>query len=196
MSNHKSDQTPEQYLLNTLNRRELFMGVGAIGMGAGALTMMGSQQAMAGGHNTPRVELSKREQKKLEKANHKLAKNFCKDYSTLDASVLDQYVADDIVYQITQGMPEIVGREAFFKHNDNMLKGLESTEWINKRQHTIGQIVINDRIDEFYPFPGSKVPRMRFRVAGYFLIEDNKIKVWRDFSYPGSKQLIEPAPKA
>ena len=64
------------------------------------------------------------------------------------------------------------------------------------RQFAIGQIVINDRVDEFYPYPGSKVPRMRFRVTGYFLIEDNKIKVWRDFGYPGAKQLVEPAPKA
>ena len=39
-------------------------------------------------------------------------------------------------------------------------------------------------------------PLMRFQVTGYFLIEDGKIRIWRDFSYPGSKQLIEPAPKA
>ena len=53
-----------------------------------------------------------------------------------------------------------------------------------------------DRIDEFYPYPGSKVPRMRFRVSGFFLIQDNKIKVWRDWGYPGAKQLVKPAPKA
>ena len=64
------------------------------------------------------------------------------------------------------------------------------------RQFAIGQVVINERIDEFYPFPGSKVPRMRFHVTGYFLIKDGKIEVWRDFTYPGAKQLIEPAPKA
>lgn len=193
MSKQHPEQTPEQYLRNTLNRRELFMGMGA---GASALAMMSMPDAMADGHTRPRVEMTKKEQKALEKANHKLVKNFCEDYSKLDAAVLDTYVADDIVYQITQGMPEVVGREAFFKHNDNMLKGLESTEWINKRQHTIGQVVINERVDEFYPFPGSSIPRMRFQVTGYFLIVDNKIKVWRDFSYPGSKQLIEPAPKA
>ena len=93
-------------------------------------------------------------------------------------------------------MPEVVGREKFFNHNDRMLKGLEKVEWINLRQFAIGQIVINDRIDEFFPYPGSKTPRMRFRVAGYFLIKDNQIQLWRDFSYPGAKQLIEPAPKA
>lgn len=173
----------------SLNRRELVLG-------ASVLALLGIQDATAGAHTGPRIELSEAEQAALEKANDTLVANFVRDYATRDADVLSRYVTDDIVYQITSGMPEIVGIEAFRKHNDNMFKGLDKVEWVNLRQFAIGQIVINDRIDEFYPFPGSKVPRMRFRVAGYFLIENNKIKVWRDFPYPGSKQLIEPAPKA
>ena len=184
-----SDSKSEQYLLKFINRREMFMG-------AGMLAMLGMQEAVAGGHTAGRVELSEEEQTALEKANAGLITNFVNDYSKRDADLLTKYMADDAIYQITTGMPEIVGTEAFRKHNDNMFKGLDKVEWINLRQFAIGQIVINDRIDEFYPFPGSKIPRMRFRVTGYFLIEDNKIKVWRDFPYPGSKQLIEPAPKA
>jgi limonene-1,2-epoxide hydrolase len=180
---------PELQPLDTLNRRELFLG-------ASLLAVLGMQDAMAGAHTGPRVELSEAEQAALEKANDALIANFVRDYATRDADALSRYVADDIVYQITTGMPEVVGIEAFRKHNDNMFKGLDKVDWINLRQFAIGQIVINDRIDEFYPYPGSKIPRMRFRVAGYFLIEDGKIKVWRDFPYPGSKQLIEPAPKA
>jgi limonene-1,2-epoxide hydrolase len=174
---------------DTLNRRDLFLG-------ASMLAVLGIQDAGAGAHTGPRIELSEAEQAALEKANDTLVANFIRDYATRDADVLSRYVTDDIVYQITSGMPEVVGIEAFRKHNDNMFKGLDKVEWINLRQFAIGQIVINDRIDEFYPYPGSKVPRMRFRVAGYFLIDDGKIKVWRDFPYPGSKQLIEPAPKA
>ncbi|MEZ5565200.1 MAG: nuclear transport factor 2 family protein [Gammaproteobacteria bacterium] len=176
---------PEPKPFDTLNRRDLFLG-------ASMLAMLGMRDATG----AARVELSEAEQAALEKANDALVANFVKDYATRDADVLSRYVADDIVYQITTGMPEVVGAEAFRKHNDNMFKGLDKVEWTNLRQFAIGQIVINDRIDEFYPYPGSKIPRMRFHVAGYFLIEDNKIKVWRDFPYPGSKQLIEPAPKA
>jgi len=189
MSNMKSDKKTDQNPLNLISRRELFMG-------ASMLALLGAQDAMAGGHTAPRIQLTEEEQAALEKANATLVSNFVNDYATRDADVLSKYVADDIVYQITTGMPEIVGIEAFRKHNDNMFKGLDKVEWVNLRQFAIGQIVINDRIDEFYPYPGSKVPRMRFRVAGYFLIEDNKIKVWRDVPYPGAKQLIEPAPKA
>ena len=164
--------------------------------GAGMLALLGLEAAQAGGHTADRPVLSEEEQLALEKANAELITNFVADYSTRDASVLDKYVADDIVYQITPGMPDVSGREAFFKHNDNMFKGLDKVEWVNLRQFAIGQIVINDRIDDFFPYPGSKTPRMQFRVAGYFLIEENRIKVWKDFPYPGSKQLIEPAPKA
>lgn len=180
-----NDQNP----LDLINRRDLFLG-------AGLFAMLGMQDALAGGHTAPRIELSEEQQLALEKANAELVSNFVADYSTRDADVLANYVSDDIVYQITTGMPDIVGKEAFHKHNANMFKGLDKVEWVNLRQFAIGQVVINDRIDEFYPFPGSKTPRMRFRVAGYFLIEDNQIKVWRDFPYPGAKQLIEPAPKA
>lgn len=179
----------EQNLLDALSRRALFLG-------AGALALSGIRDAAASAHTGPRIELSEAEQVALEKANDALIANFVKDYATRDADALSRYVAEDVVYQITTGMPEVVGMDAFRKHNENMFKGLERVEWINLRQFAIGQLVINDRIDEFYPYPGSKIPRMRFRVAGYFLIEDNRIKVWRDFPYPGSKQLIEPAPRA
>ena len=174
-----------------LNRRQLLTGAG-LGM-AGLLAI---PNLMAGGHTGPRVVLSEEEQKALEAANDKLVADFVAAYNQRDASVLDQYVSDNIVYQITEGMADIVGREKFFKHNDNMFKGLDKVEWFNLRQHAIGQVVINERIDEFYPYPGSKTPRMRFHVAGYFLVKDNKIEIWRDFSFPGAQQLIEPAPKA
>ncbi|MBM4197968.1 MAG: hypothetical protein FJ197_12935 [Gammaproteobacteria bacterium] len=180
---------PDRQLPNVINRREAFLG-------ASMLALLATQEVRAAAHRGPRIELSEAQQAELEKANDALVAGFVRDYATRDADVLSRYVTDDIVYQITTGMPEVVGIEAFRKHNDNMFKGLEKVEWVNLRQFTIGQVVINDRIDEFYPYPGSSVPRMRFRVAGYFLIENNKIKVWRDFPYPGSKQLVEPAPKA
>ncbi len=176
-----------------LNRRELFMGASMLA----ALDMtVGISAAHAGGHTTKREILSEAQQQALEQANDQLVTNFINDYAKRDVNVLANYLADDIIYQIAEGQPEVIGIEAYKKRNGAMLAGLEKVEWTTLRQFTIGQLVINDRIDEFYPYPGSKTPRMRFRVAGYFLIADNKIKVWRDFGYPGAKQLIQPAPKA
>jgi limonene-1,2-epoxide hydrolase len=105
-------------------------------------------------------------------------------------------MADDIVYQVSEGQPDVIGVEAYKKRNAEMFAGLERIDWQILRSFAIGQLVINDRIDDFFPKPGSRVPRMRFRVSGYFLMADSKIKVWRDFGYPGAKQLIEPAPRA
>ena len=42
-----------------------------------------------------------------------------------------------------------------------MFQGLDKVELINLRQCAIGQIVINDRVDAFYPYPGSKIPKPR-----------------------------------
>ena len=180
------DFNPESFL----NRRELLWG-------AGMLAAMGMAEAQAGGHSGPkRVILSETEQAELEQSNETLVNNFIRDYATRDVDILSAYMADDIIYQISEGQPEVIGVEAYRKRNASMFDGLEKIDWQILRSFAIGQLVINDRIDEFYPKPGSRVPRMRFRVSGYFLIVDNKIKIWRDFGYPGAKQHIEPAPKA
>jgi len=181
---------PEDHPEASLNRRDLLLG-------ASLITALGISAAQAGGHRGgERVILSEEEQLALEKANDELITNFIKDYASRDVELLASYMADDIIYQVSAGQPEVIGVEAYKKRNGAMFAGLEKIDWVTLRQFTIGQVVINDRIDEFYPYPGSKVPRMRFRVTGYFLIEDGKIKVWRDFGYPGAEQLVQPAPKA
>ena len=175
-----------------INRRDLFKGGSMLGM----LAAVGMQEAFAGGHTGNEVYLSEAEQLAIEKANAELVSNFCADYAKRDVETLAAYVHDDIIYQITESQPEVIGIEAYRKHLAPMLGGLEKVDWQITRQFAIGDLVINDRVDEFYPPVGGRIPRMRFRVAGYFWIVDNKIKVWRDFGYPGAKQLIEPAPKA
>lgn len=175
---------------NQFSRRDVLMS-------AGLLAVLGMAEAQAGGHTgRKRVILTEEEQAALEMSNEALVNNFIRDYATRDVDILAGYMADDIVYQVSEGQPEVVGVEAYKKRNASMFDGLEKVDWQILRSFAIGQLVINDRIDDFFPKPGSRVPRMRFRVSGYFLIVDNKIKVWRDFGYPGAKQLIEPAPKA
>lgn len=170
-----------------LNRRDLIWG-------AGMLAALGMAEAQAGGHTgSPRVFLSPEEQFALERANETLVNNFIRDYATRDVNVLTGYMHEDIIYQVSEGQGEVHGIEAYRKRNAEMFAGLEKVDWRILRSFAIGQLVINDRIDDFFPKPGSKVPRMQFRVAGYFLVVDNKIKIWRDFGYPGARQLVEMA---
>lgn len=175
---------------NEINRRQLLGG-------AGALAAMVVMDANAGGHTgRPREILSPEQQADLEASNEELVNAFVRDYSTRDVDVLAAYMHDDIVYQVSQGQPEVVGVEAYKARNRKMFDGLEKIDWQVLRSCAIGQLVINDRIDDFFPKPGSRVPRMRFRVSGYFLVEEGKIRVWRDFGYPGAEQLVESAPKS
>ncbi len=173
-----------------LNRRELIWTTGL-------LSAVGMAQAQAGAHTGAQQELlSPDQQLELERSNEALVNEFIAAYSTKDIDIVSSYLADDIVYQISEGQEDIRGIEAYKLRNAPMFAGLEKIDWKILRSFAIGQIVINDRIDEFYPYPDSRVPRMRFRVSGYFLVLDNKIRVWRDFGYPGAEQLIQPAPKS
>ena len=173
-----------------MNRRDLLWG-------AGMIAALGMAESRAGAHTGGgRTLLTPDQQQALEAANETLVTNFIRDYATRDVDVLAAYMADDIIYQVSETQGEIQGIEAYRKRNASMFAGLEKIDWQILRSFAIGQLVINDRIDEFFPKPGSRVPRMRFRVSGYFLVVDNKIKIWRDFGYPGAKQLVEPAPKA
>ena len=173
-----------------VNRRELIWG-------AGMLAALGMSNAQAGAHTGAgeRAVMTPEQQQALEKANEALVNNFIRDYSLRDVEVVAGYLADDIIYQVSESQGEVIGIEAYKKRIATSFAGLEKVDWQVLRSFAIGQLVINDRIDEFYPKPGSRVPRMRFRVSGYFLVVDNKIQIWRDFGYPGAKQLVEPAPK-
>ncbi len=180
--------TPDTFF----NRRELIWG-------AGMLAALGMSEAHAGAHTGGvggRVILTPEQQLALEEANETLVKNFIRDYSTRDVDLVAGYLADDIIYQVSETQGEVRGIEAYKKRIATNFAGLEKVDWQILRSFAVGQLVINDRIDEFFPKPGSRVPRMRFRVSGYFLVVDNKIQIWRDFGYPGAKQLVEPAPKA
>ncbi len=119
----------------------------------------------------------------LEIENERLVTQFCLDWAKRDVNLLADYLADDIVYQMFEGRPDIIGREAFIKELGGFLTNLKEVEWEIVRTHAIGNLVINDRIDHFI---GADEDRsMHFSIAGFFLVKDGKIKVWKDYMLPG-----------
>jgi len=174
---------------SNLSRRELICG-------AGMLAALGVPQVQAATESGGAPNALTPEQLALEQANEALVNNFIRDYATRDVNVVASYLADDIIYQVSESQGEVIGIDAYKKRITSSFAGLAKVDWQVLRSFAIGQLVINERIDDFFPKPGSPVPRMQFRVSGYFLVVDNKIKIWRDFGYPGAKQLIEPASKA
>jgi len=127
---------------------------------------------------------------KIETANETLVNNFCRDWSLRDADALAPYLADDLTYQIAPGQPLITSFEQFRQQMGPFMKRMEKIEWEILRSHAIGPLVLNERIDHFVAPAGGKAPSMHFHIAGHFLIEDGRIKVWKDWPMPGAKQIV------
>jgi len=67
---------------------------------------------------------------------------------------------------------------------------MREVEWEILRTYSVGELVINDRIDHFIGKDESK--SMHFAIAGWFLVRDGKIKLWRDYSLPGGISEVGP----
>lgn len=126
----------------------------------------------------------------IENRNETLVNDFCRDWSLRDASALEKYLAADLTYQVAPGQPLITSFEQFRTQMGPFMSRLETIEWEILRSHAVGPLVLNERIDHFRAPAGSKSPSMRFHVAGHFLIEDGRIKVWKDWPMPGAKQIV------
>ncbi len=118
----------------------------------------------------------------LEIENERIVTRFCLDWAKQDAHLLAEYLADDIVYQMYEGNPDIIGKEKFIETMDGFLKGLKEVEWEILRTYSVGELVINDRVDHF--IAEDEANSFHLPIAGWFLVRDGKIKIWRDYSLP------------
>jgi limonene-1,2-epoxide hydrolase len=163
------------------DRRQLMIGGAALGL---------SSMVMASKGEIKMAQADELTGDELEVANETLVTNFCRDWSLRDADALEQYLAEDLYYQIAPGQPIIESYAQFKKQMGPFMTKMESIEWEVLRSHVIGPVVMNERIDHFNALSGQKSPSMRFHVVGHFLIEDGKIKVWKDWPIPGKEQFI------
>jgi len=124
----------------------------------------------------------------LERANEALVNDFCRDWAKRDAEALRPYLWEDLVYQITPGQPLITSVDQFIAQMGPFMKKMESIRWDILRSHAIGPLVLNERVDYFNAPEGGR--SMEFRVAGHFVIEEGRIRVWKDWPIPGARQVI------
>jgi limonene-1,2-epoxide hydrolase len=118
----------------------------------------------------------------VEEGNIKLVSEFCAAWSTLDAQKIAGFVSDKIIYQMIDNMPLVKGKEGLVKFITPFLSKLNRAQWDILRTHAIGNIVINERIDNFYSESGKN--DAHFEVVGLFLIKDGKIAEWKDYKLP------------
>ena len=119
---------------------------------------------------------------KTEEKNEQLIAKMCAEIAHLDGEKLAPFIGDDIVFQLIDGQPLIKGKEAFLASGAQFFAQYERAEFVIHRSYAIGNMVINQRDDHFYPKDGGE--RTTFRVSGFFVIKDDKIVEWRDYSLP------------
>lgn len=105
----------------------------------------------------------------------RLVAEFCASVSKLDPTAMRPFLADDIVYRMTETAAPIVGADAVL----DTYRKLNATSITFEvlETFTAGPIVINRRVDRFVS------PRsFTWQGVGVFFLKDGKIKEWSDYT--------------
>ena len=119
----------------------------------------------------------------LETDNLALVQRFFDAWSQRDADLLATYVADDLIYQMIEGEPDIVGKAAFVEILGPALDIFHTIEMKIVRHYAIGQLVVSERFDSL--IGADEAHSMRFSVASYSVVYNAKITVLKDYPIRG-----------
>ena len=108
--------------------------------------------------------------------NETIIREFVAAWSNLDADELATYFTEDGTYYNMPTQP-ISGRENVRDFIANFMRPWESTEWEILNLLVEGDIVMGERVDHTVAL-GNNID---LPCLGYFLMEDGKIKMWRDY---------------
>ncbi|HIA47599.1 MAG TPA: hypothetical protein EYN96_06435 [Candidatus Hydrogenedentes bacterium] len=122
------------------------------------------------------------ESKAVEKANEELVLRMCANIDPKNPTSMAEYLADDIVFQLIDGQPLVKGKEKFIAFVSTFFSPFERAEFVIHRSHAIGNLVINERTDNFFAKEGGQ--DQSFHVSGFCLVKDGKIKEWKDYGLP------------
>jgi len=105
-------------------------------------------------------------------------------YVRRDADAALKLVTDDFVFEHVP-MPEstiVRGKDQLRKRIAGAIAAAERIEWKIVHQVDGGDVVLNERIDDFF-FPEGMFAQTHTstRVAGVFELRDGKIAAWRDY---------------
>jgi limonene-1,2-epoxide hydrolase len=124
----------------------------------------------------------------VEQANADLTRAFNQAWSDRDCDTLLTYLHDEVAYMVYEGGPVHVGTAAVAGAVRPFMAKFERIEFEILRLQTIGSCVIHERTENYYASGGSL--DTRFHVVGLLVIQNNKINMWRDYSFPGAEQLV------
>jgi len=145
-------------------------------MAAGAA---GAALATLGTGSTPQVMA---DTTSIEQANLKLVMDACESISSVNPDDFEPYLADNFVFQLIDNQPLVKGKDAFIKFMKQFFAPFERAEFIVHRTHVLGNLVINERTDNFFAKEGGQ--DQSFHVTGFCLVKGGKIVEWKDYSVP------------
>jgi limonene-1,2-epoxide hydrolase len=109
---------------------------------------------------------------------------FIRAYVGRDADAALELVTDDFVFEHVP-MPDsttVRGKEALRERIEGALAAAERVDWRVLHQVDGGDIVMNERVDDFFFLEGTFArTHTSTRVAGVFELRDGKIAAWRDY---------------
>ena len=113
-----------------------------------------------------------------------IVSEFIRAYVRRDADAALELVTDDFVFEHVPLPASTVvrGKEQLRERIAGAVAAAERIEWKTLNQVDGGDVVMNERVDDFY-FPEGMFARTRTstRVAGVFELRDGKIAAWRDY---------------
>lgn len=125
---------------------------------------------------------------RTEADNEALVRSFCAAWSARDPAAIVSHLADDCVYQIYEGGPVKRGVPEIRATLDEFMKRWVRIEFVIYRLSAFGKFVLHDRTERYTGRSGQ--PDWEFNVTGLLLIENGRIRRWRDDSLPGARQIF------
>lgn len=146
--------------MNTIEQRRSFLGL----MGATLLGSLGLSSGTARAAEPSAAE--------------ELVARFCEAWATRKIEAPLQFLSADCVYRMTETTPPAIGHAAITAQLKDLVEASDALTFEVLETHSIGQIVINHRIDTF----ASKVRPLVWEGIGVFFIKDDKIAEWSDYT--------------
>lgn len=147
-------------LNDACEERRRFLLTSVAGSAFALLSAKAAEAAQAGGDTQATV---------------RLVNEFCASVSKLDPAAMRPFLADDVVYRVTETRPPIAGVNEVMSTYQKL--EAKSIQFQVLETFASGPIVINHRIDRFVG------PRsFTWEGVGVFFIKDGKIKEWSDYT--------------
>ena len=125
--------------------------------------------------------------RKIERDNEDLVRRFNQAWSNKDVDGIVALVADDVKYMVHEGGRTVDGKAELITVLTDFMKLWDRIHFEVLKIHVIGPLVVHERTEDYYGKDGH--PDWHFWIAAMLVIQDGKIRIWRDYSMPGKQQV-------